>query len=73
MKTIFLKLKKIWMRFARTLGRINTFLLLSLFYFLIIELVFIFHRFTKKRSNLASTWKTKRPWDPTIEWMSHLF
>lgn len=72
---MFLLIKKIWLKFAHTLGRINTFILLCVFYFLVIGIVSIFYQVSHlgKRKKITTNWKQKTNWKPDLDWMLKLY
>jgi hypothetical protein len=66
-------IKSLWMRFAHTLGKINTFVFLSLFYIIVIGIISLFYRASHLLKKHDIEWEKKSVWDPTIEWSSHEF
>ncbi len=74
-KLMFALLKNAWMRFAHILGRINTTIILTIFYVLVIGLVAVLSRLagliSPKKKN--DGWKKKVHTEATTQWASHLF
>jgi hypothetical protein len=63
-----------WLLFARTLGRVNTIILLTIVYVVIIGPMALIVRILrkdllqkKKQSKLSSYWRDRVPNEPTIE------
>ena len=74
MKKIFHSVKKLWMAFANLLGRISTFILLTLVYVFAVGLMSLFTRIfrqdlleRKLQSERASYWRTRASSDRTLE------
>jgi hypothetical protein len=79
LKNIFNIIKKGWMKFAYALGWVNTRVLLSLTYIILIAfpaiIFFIFKidLIKRKRRNAESYWIDKAPIQHTIEQAKHQF
>ncbi|MBM3204994.1 hypothetical protein FJZ48_03395 [Candidatus Uhrbacteria bacterium] len=74
MKNLLLHLKNAWMRFAHALGRINTAVLLTLFFLFVIGGMSIISKLWNifvKPSRVG--WQQKQPMEPTLDWASHQF
>ncbi len=74
MKKIFLQFKKLWLSFAKIIGKINTVILLSLIYFIVIGLTALISRILNKDllqkrrvKDIITYWQPRDPNDPTLE------
>ena len=65
--------KNLWMRFAHILGRINTTIMLSIFYVVVIGAMSIVVRLAALVKPDRGGWKKKEPFEPTLDWASHQF
>jgi len=74
MKSFFLAIKRVWLLFAQMLGKVNTILLLSLVYFIVIGLMSVFMKIFRKdllqkKMNLdqVSYWQTRKTSEQTLD------
>lgn len=66
-------LKNAWMHFAHALGRINTAIVLTVFYVVVIGALSILVRLATLFKPDRGGWKKKEPLEPTLDWASHQF
>lgn len=65
--------KNLWMRFVHTLGRVNTVIILTIFYVVVVGLSAMFVRLAAVVKPDRGGWKKKEPMEPTADWASHQF
>ncbi len=62
-RKMFKKIGKGYMRLVRLLGRINTIIILTVIYFALMPLFYLFMLVFKKDLNTESRWKIKQPFN----------
>lgn len=72
-KKMFLFVKSIWMGFAHAVGRINSIIILSIFFLLVIGGAAVMVRTVRhlKQTPAYSTWKSKQKNPSTVEQLTH--
>jgi hypothetical protein len=80
MKSIFRAIKRMWLLFAQMLGKVNTILLLSLVYFVVIGFMSLVMRLFRKDLlqkkmdyDQASYWQTRETSEQTLDRYKYQF
>ncbi len=74
MRTFLHSLKRTWMMFAHALGRVNTVIILTLFYFVILAPIGICVRIASLfKASTSPSWEEKKPVPPTLETLKRPF
>jgi hypothetical protein len=80
MKSIFRAIKRMWLLFGQMLGKVNTILLLSLVYFVVIGFMALVMRLFRKDLlqkkmdyDQASYWKTRETSEQTLDRYKYQF
>jgi len=80
MKSFFRTIKRMWLLFAQILGKINTILLLSLVYLVVVGFMSLIVRFFRKdllnkkmNYDQVSYWQTRKTGEQTIDRSKYQF